>query len=116
MLTVTEIARVCHEANRALCEAVGDDSQLPWGAADDWQRESAIKGVQFAIANPSATPEDQHAAWMHDKQADGWRWGVFKDAGQKTHPCLVAYRDLPLEQRAKDHVFRALVEVLSAPL
>ena len=25
-----QIARVCHEVNRAYCKALGDESQLPW--------------------------------------------------------------------------------------
>lgn len=111
MLSLEDIiARICHEANRAICEAAGDHSQKPWDEAEDWQRDSALKGVIFAIENPEAPPEAQHNAWMADKIADGWVYGETKDTDARTHPCIVAYSDLPFEQRVKDHVFKAIVK------
>jgi hypothetical protein len=41
-LTVEQIARVCHETNRAWCEVNGDFSQMTWDNAEDWQRQSAV--------------------------------------------------------------------------
>lgn len=32
---------------------------------------------------------------------------------RKTHPCLVEYENLPPEQRAKDHLFKAIVDALA---
>jgi hypothetical protein len=52
MSDVLEIAKVCHEANKAWCEANNDYSQKSWDEAEHWQRDSAIKGVEFALANP----------------------------------------------------------------
>ncbi|HEY0832852.1 MAG TPA: RyR domain-containing protein, partial [Azospirillum sp.] len=92
---ITAIARVCHEVNRALCVAFGDLSQKPWDEAESWQRESAIRGVEFALANPDAPPSAQHDAWMADKLADGWVYGEVKDPAAKTHPCIVPYDQLP---------------------
>ena len=45
-----------------------------------------------------------------DKIADGWVYGKIKDAELKTHPCCVPYEQLPVEQRAKDYIFRAIVK------
>ena len=104
------IVEVCHEANRALCRAFGDDSQLPWNEAAAWQRESAISGVKWRVANRDAPESAQHDAWMADKIADGWTYGPVKDAVAKTHPCLVPYDQLPPEQKAKDYVFTAIVK------
>ena len=55
-MKVEEIARVAHEVNRAYCQALGDDSQPAWEVAPQWQRDSAINGVTFHIANPGACP------------------------------------------------------------
>lgn len=103
------IAEVCHDANRALCIAQGDDSHRSWFETEDWQRESIIRGVVFALDNPGVTPKDQHDAWMRDKIADGWIYGPVKNPDRKIHNCLLPYCDLPREQHAKDHVFRAIV-------
>jgi hypothetical protein len=108
--TIEQIARVCHDTNRAYCESIGDRSQRLWFQAEMWQRESAIKGVQFSIANPDAPVSAQHEAWLKDKEADGWTYGPVKDANAKTHPCYVSYDQLPFEQRVKDFLFRAVVK------
>jgi hypothetical protein len=109
------IASVCHEANRAVCVAFGDNSQPAWKDAPEWQKQSALKGVLFAFANPQVTPSEQHDAWCADKRKDGWVYGPVKDSEAKTHPCLVDYDALPPEQRAKDHVFTAIVRSFMSP-
>ena len=111
-MTVEQIAKVAHEINRAYCQALGDLSQLPWELAPPWQRESAIKGVQFHVMNPVAGPEASHESWMRQKLNDGWVYGAVKDETKKTHPCIVEYDQLPVEQRAKDHLFKAVVAQL----
>lgn len=109
---VVDIAKVCHEANRAWCLADGDTSQKPWDDAEGWQRDSAIKGVVFASENPDAPDSAQHDAWMADKVGGGWKYGEVKDATAKTHPCIVPFDRLPLFQQRKDALFRAIVHSL----
>lgn len=110
---VVAIARVCHAANRAWCEAHDDSSQRPWAEAEPWQRESAISGVLFALDHPNAPDSAQHENWMRDKIADGWVYGKIKDAAAKTHPCLVPFDQLPPVQQKKDRLFRAIVKALA---
>lgn len=111
-MNVNDIARACHEANKCLCEGLGDFSQKRWGVAEDWQRDSAVKGVEYFINNPDAPDSAQHDAWMDDKLADGWVYGKEKDADNKTHPCLVAFDKLPAGQQAKDTLFKAVCKTL----
>lgn len=106
------IARIAHEINRAYCASLGDDSQAAWEETAEWQRASALAGVDMHLANPDATPEQSHAAWLEQKRADGWAYGEVKDADAKKHPCCVPYAELPVEQRAKDHLFRATVHLM----
>ena len=106
---VQDIARICHEANRAYCVTLGDATQLPWDQAPQWQRQSAVSGVVYALTHPEATPRSQHESWLADKQAAGWIAGPVKDEGLKTHPCCVPYDDLPVAQRRKDSLFLAIV-------
>ena len=108
-MTPEKIAKLCHQVNRAYCASIGDDSQLPWEEAPQWQRDSAIAGAKFALENPDVGPEHLHEAWVQDKINAGWVFGPVKDAGKKEHPCLVPYGQLPTEQKAKDAIFCAIV-------
>ena len=108
------IAMICHEANRAYCEALGDTSQQSWDRAPDWQKQSAIKGVEYNLADPTAHPEAVHQSWLEEKRRDGWKYGPVKNPETKEHPCFVPYHELPIEQRAKDHIFKAIVAAVSA--
>lgn len=112
MLTVHDVARIAHEMNRHYCIATGDMSQPYWETAPDWQKESAIKGVQLHLETPGLPPEASHNAWMAEKEADGWVWGPVKDPEKKTHPCMCPYNDLPLLQRLKDSIFIGVVDSL----
>ncbi len=113
-MKVEEIARVCHEVNRAYCQALGDDSQRPWEEAPVWQMQSALTGVQLQIDNLDSKPEDFHNSWIKEKQENGWVYGKVKDPEAKTHPCLMTFDELPAEQRAKDSLFLAVVRALEA--
>ena len=111
-MTLENVAQVAHEINKVYCEAFGDNSQPSWDDAPDWQKGSAIRGVDFHLNNPDATPENSHEQWCRDKAAEGWKWGPVKDAEKKEHPCFALYSELPLEQRIKDHLFRQIVHSL----
>lgn len=105
------IARVIHEANRALQQALQDPAPSPsYDDAPDWQLLPLREGVSAAL--DGVTPQELHEQWMGDKFANGWRYGPVKDAEAKTHPCLVPYDDLPTEQRAKNDLFLAIVGAL----
>ena len=107
------IARVCHQVNKAYCEALGDFSQPEWEDAPEWQRESARMGVDMHRMGDFG-PEASHEGWMRQKLDDGWVYGPEKnpDALPPTHHCLVPFDQLPVEQQAKDHLFRAVVHAL----
>lgn len=100
------VAMMCHEANRTFCLWLGDDSQVGWNAAPEWQKESAVAGVRFVYLNRDAPASANHDSWMAQKVADGWVYGEVKDADAKTHPCIVPYDELPREQQFKDALFR----------
>jgi hypothetical protein len=109
MMKIEQIAELCHEVNLAYCESLGDDSQKPWHECPQWQKDSAVNGVEFHTENDT-TPEDSHKNWMKEKIVDGWVYGEVKDPENKTHPCLVPYEQLPQEQRSKDHIFKAICD------
>ena len=104
------LAAICHEVNAAYCKTLGDFSQPPWANAPGWQKKSALEGVQAALGDPEWTPEKSHEQWMRQKEAEGWTYGLNKDAEAKTHPCMLPYDKLPQSQRVKDHLFLAVVQ------
>ncbi len=110
---IEDIARVCHDVNRAYCQALGDYSQAPWDEAEEWQRESAMNGVLLHLSNIDAGPEASHKSWMKEKLENGWVYGPEKNPDKKVHPCLVPFDQLPVEQQAKDYIFRAVVHAMA---
>lgn len=108
-----DIARVCHEVNRAYCISIGDSSQPSWEDAPLWQQESAANGVRFTLGNPDATPEDSHNAWLREKLENGWTYGPIKCPERREHPCCVPYSELPQAQRTKDYLFQAVIRSLA---
>lgn len=106
------IAQVAHELNKAYCESIGDNSQPDWENAPEWQKQSAINGVNFHIENPDASPSASHDSWLKEKIETGWKYGPAKNPETKEHPCCVPYNELPVEQKAKDYIFRQTVHSL----
>ena len=109
---IEQIARVCHEASVEYCRTIGDNLQPHWSCAPAWQKESAMNGVQFHIANPGAGDSASHENWMKDKIKDGWTYGPKKDFDLKQHPCMVPFDQLPKDQQLKDRLFRSIVHAL----
>ena len=107
-----QIAQVVHEANAAYCRTIGDNTQLSWATAPEWQRDSAIDGVRKTRDGTITSPEESHKSWLAQKEADGWIFGDVKDPDKKEHPCMVPYEELPPEQRVKDSLFQAIVGAL----
>lgn len=113
LVAAERVAAVAHEVNRAYCKSIGDDSQPSWYDAPAWQKESAIQGVIFHVSNPGVTPQESHANWIKQKDADGWTYGDVKDPAKKQHPCFVPYDQLPQAQKSKDYIFGAIVKALA---
>ena len=112
-MNIEQIASIAHETNRAYCESIGDASQPRWEDAPEWQRSSALKGVQFHLSahakGETPSPSASHDSWLEEKRAEGWAYGPVKDPAKKEHPCVVPYGELPMEQRLKDYLFGAVV-------
>ena len=109
---LTDIAKVAHEANKAYCETLGDNSQTSWEDAPDWQKDSAVNGVMSIQTGEITKPEESHENWLKEKDKNGWIYGEVKDAELKTHPCITPFDKLPKEQQMKDHLFFQIVSTL----
>lgn len=114
---IEQVAKVCHEANRAYCETIGDVSQPSWQYAPEWQKDSARNGVKFHfdkhVEGVDPSPSASHDSWLMQKRAEGWKYGPVKDPVKKEHPCFVEYDQLPLDQRRKDYIFAAICKAFT---
>jgi RyR domain len=104
-----QIAKIALEANRSYCEQRGEMPPPAWEDASEELRESLISGVAFILHNPASHVSAQHERWCENRWAAGWKWGEVKDYDAKTHPCLIDFDLLPVEQQAKDILFRNIV-------
>ncbi len=111
-MTKENVAQVAHEINKTFCSSIGDNSQPSWEEAPEWQKSSAINGVQFHLDNPNASPSASHDSWLKQKEEEGWKYGPIKNPETKEHPCYVPYEELPTEQKSKDYLFKQIVHSL----
>jgi hypothetical protein len=105
------IATVAHAMNAAVQAALGQKVES-WGSVPEEIRQSMIAGVTYNLDNPDVTPEQGHEAWRKYRAAQGWVYGEIKDLEAKTHPNMVPFDELPIQERLKDHLFRAAVHAL----
>ena len=99
------IELVAYSANVELRQALGE----PPGATFANSRDSLGVGVEAIQDDPGSTATELHESWMRFKFLGGWGYGLKFDVQEKLHPNMVAYADLPEEQRWKDELFGAIV-------
>ena len=46
--------------------------------------------------------KNTHEVWATQRLAEGWKYGPERNDAEKLHPCLVAYEDLPENERDYD--------------
>ncbi len=102
-------ARICHAVTKALNDARGEIT-LDFGLV----KAGLIHAVQDIVEDPKLTGSELHTMWLEDKEAKGWVYGETKDVVKKTHPCVLPYEKLPVEQRVKDDVVIAVVREMFA--
>ena len=75
-------------------------------AARDWRPSPAdTTAVEITPEIADLTEvlaSNTHENWAHQRLVNGWRWGPRRDDERREHPCLVAYDDLPEEEKAFD--------------
>lgn len=64
-----------------------------------------VTGVEFPPeleALVEAMAKNVHDVWARSRLEQGWIYGPERNDMLKHHPCLVAYEDLPEQERAYD--------------
>lgn len=110
---INACTRAAYEVNRSFCEAMGDFSHVPYESLSADLKQVAMQAT-IGIVTLDFNAEQSHEAWVAAKRSQGWKYGEKKDAEAKTHPCLVAWKELSFEQQAKDELWIATVKNLLA--
>lgn len=95
-----DLARICHEAHLALrigLNASADD--MHFDALPQWRKDMVTRQVR--LFREGKGPREVHQAWIETMTAQGWRYGTSRNLIQKTHPDMVPYDQLPVEEKAK---------------
>lgn len=115
-LTLSDVARICHEANRAYRATQGDESRLSWEESPIALHLAVVQGVQNALKHPDLTPEQSHENWMTAYAANGWTYGETEDRVKKTHPCFLPWHELSEFHRRKDILFLSIVRTFQGSI
>lgn len=63
---------------------------------DGIQLSDELNGLVEAMA------KNVHEVWAESRISQGWTYGPERNDALKHHPCLVAYEELPEEEKAYD--------------
>jgi hypothetical protein len=111
-MTTDQIARICHEAIVAYRKSLGDNSQKSWDKAGKDEKEGITKSVTLHLVNVDAWPAENHNAWLKERIDNGWVFGEVEDEGKKTHPHIVPYEQLPIDQQIRECLLRGITQSL----
>ena len=117
-----ELASACFTLNQDYCDAITYDYDYKyWEDLERDQQLSYIAAVYIlysklellypeqrkALDNNciDKLAEEQHTAWVKAKQAEGWSYDAVKDDELKTHPNMVAWKELSYQEKLKDILF-----------
>jgi hypothetical protein len=98
------------EDNRSLADHL-------WAKARDldWHLgpEGAKDSPELAENETDRMAKAEHRRWVANRALAGWRHGKVRSTTERTHPCLVSWNALPMEEQLKDrHVVEHLAQVL----
>ena len=90
-------------ANRGFADGIGPKlSALGLVVVPDPLADARAPGFQFSAEEIEELAREEHDRWMAERVADGWRYGTPRDNARKLHPSIVAWADLPEDEREKD--------------
>lgn len=63
---------------------------------------SSVRLTEDLLELREALARNAHELWASLRLSQGWKWGPERDDQAKTHPCLVAYDELPESEKDYD--------------
>lgn len=103
-LEIESITRAAHEVNRSWQLLRQEKVDPVWEQLSAEERQIAKTSVINIVTNDHDAQQN-HDSWVSYKKSQGWTVGSVKHAETKTHPCLVMWSQLPLDQQVKDRLW-----------
>ena len=107
---MSDVARVVYEANRAYCATMGDYTLQPWDLIGRAEKDSWKLGAAHYVKASGCSPAELHNVWFEEQVKEGWSLGPEIDFAHKTHPCLLPWFQLPVDQRMRALLFYHVVQ------
>ena len=112
--TLADRAKFAHDILEFYSKVHKDSVEVPnWNKLTEEERKMEIDLAEEVYHNHRTDVSDAptvHRLWAFKYVSHGWTYGKKYDAKKKTHPNLVDYIDLVLEERKKVKIYiRALV-------
>ena len=109
----SDITKIVYEAARLEAKWSGRSVvPEPWEERDEDFRDQMIEVVEdYLKMDKLPTPEEAHDSWVKAYEKMGWKYGEKRDPVLKTHPDMVPFDALPLDEQQKDAIFLAFVYV-----
>lgn len=83
-----------------------------WSLRDESFRKQFINIVlKYSSMDKLPSPEEAHNSWCQSYKDMGWKYGEVRDVIAKTHPDMVPFDELPIDERDKDEVFLYIIDL-----
>jgi hypothetical protein len=103
------IGIIVQGAMHAFAWAFGDVSEPTWGDATDSQKGWTLGIINFVLLNDSVSAKQLHDQIFASLKASGWTHGDKTSREQLRHALCIAWEELPIHLRAREHVLIALI-------
>lgn len=104
------IARIAHEAIRALCLESGYPVAEPWDNASPEERAVTLSDVNYHLNNPLVGDAARHNDWLAAMRKDKWKFGQQYSLEDKTDPAMIPYNLVDPAKRNQDRLLRYVVQ------
>lgn len=101
-------AKTAHSVVQCVNRKFGCKELPAWEQTLTWYRASMVKHVEYIVYH-NYKPSKIHDKWVKRKIGLGWKYGLVLDKDKKTHPLLISYTGLPVEERMKLDMIKAAV-------
>lgn len=112
--TINTCAAAAHEAIRVFSQRLGREE--PHWEDSGATHQLAIRSTTHNVLANGHNAEQVHMTWRVQMVEQGWTHGSVKDIEKKTHPAVLPYELLDLEQKVKNEMFVEIVQSVSRAL